>query len=114
VVQYRGHIMPLCRLSNLLGAYGESSGGDTVQLVVYTRGERSVGFVVDRILDIATERLGSRSDIDDNALLGSVVVGEKVVELLDVQAAVLAADPSFYDSDAVTEHGSAVLQEVSA
>ena len=114
VVQYRGHIMPLCRLSNLLGAFGESSSGDTVQLVVYTRGERSVGFVVDRILDIATERLGSRSDIDDNALLGSVVVGEKVVELLDVHAAVLAADPSFYDTDAATEHGSAVLQEVSA
>jgi two-component system chemotaxis sensor kinase CheA len=98
VVQYRGHIMPMVRLANLLGAYGnDSEVSDRVQLVVYTRGERSVGFAVDRIIDIATERSGSRSDIDDHALLGSVVVGERVVELLDVQAAVLAADPVFYE-----------------
>jgi two-component system chemotaxis sensor kinase CheA len=96
VVQYRGHIMPMVRLASLLGAYGEGEDPERVQLVVYTRGERSVGFAVERIIDIATERSGSRSDIDDHALLGSVVVGERVVELLDVQAAVLAADPVFY------------------
>jgi len=98
VVQYRGHIMPMVRLATLLGAYGDGSEAtDRVQLVVYTRGERSVGFAVERIIDIATERSGSRSDIDDHALLGSVVVGERVVELLDVHAAVLAADPVFYE-----------------
>ncbi len=96
VVQYRGHIMPMVRLAGLLGAFGEGGEEERVQLVVYTRGERSVGFAVQRIIDIATERSGSRSDIDDHALLGSVVVGDRVVELLDVQAAVLAADPVFY------------------
>ena len=96
VVQYRGHIMPLVRLSTLLGAYGSEGGSEGVQLVVYTRGERSVGFVVERILDIASERIGTRSDIDDHALVGSVVIGDKVVELLDVESAVLAADPHFY------------------
>jgi two-component system chemotaxis sensor kinase CheA len=104
VVQYRGHIMPLIRLATLLGAYGDGSGeSDTVQMVVYTRGGRSVGFVVERILDIASERSGTRSDIDDHALVGSIVVGDKVVELLDIQSAVLSADPHFYsgaDSDA--------------
>ena len=108
VVQYRGHIMPLVRISALLGVYSEPAGeGSGVQLVVYTRGERSVGFVVDRILDIATERAGTRSDIDDQALVGSIVVGEKVVELLDMESAVLAADPHFYtgvhDTDALTD-----------
>jgi two-component system chemotaxis sensor kinase CheA len=97
VVQYRGHIMPLVRLSGLLGSYGDEDERTSVQLVVYTRGERSVGFVVNRILDIATERPGTRSDIDDHALIGSVVVGDRVVELLDVQTAVLAADPAFYN-----------------
>ena len=97
VVQYRGHIMPMVRLGTLLGAYGgEEENTERVQLVVYTRGGRSVGFAVKQIIDIATERTGSRSDIDDHALLGSVVVGDRVVELLDVQAAVLAADPVFY------------------
>jgi two-component system chemotaxis sensor kinase CheA len=97
VVQYRGHIMPMVRLAGLLGAFGEERDAERVQLVVYTRGERSVGFAVERIIDIATERSGSRSDIDDHALLGSVVVGDRVVELLDVHAAVLAADPNFFD-----------------
>jgi two-component system chemotaxis sensor kinase CheA len=96
VVQYRGHIMPLIRISSLLGVHADQGDGDGVQLVVYTRGERSVGFAVERILDIATERPGTRSDIDDQALVGSLVVGDKVVELLDVRGAVLAADPHFY------------------
>jgi two-component system chemotaxis sensor kinase CheA len=93
--------MPLVRISSLLGVHGEPADESTgVQLVVYTRGERSVGFVVERILDIATERAGTRSDIDDQALVGSVVVGDKVVELLDMQSAVLAADPHFYSGAA--------------
>lgn len=108
VVQYRGHIMPLVRLASLLGAYGDESDSERLQLVVYTRGERSVGFAVERIMDIATERAGSRSDIDDHALLGSIVVGDRVVELLDVQAAVLAADPAFYQDDA----GATTMQQL--
>jgi two-component system chemotaxis sensor kinase CheA len=116
VVQYRGHIMPLVRLSGLLGAYGETGSDGGVQLVVYTRGERSVGFVVERILDIATERVGTRSDIDDTALVGSVVVGDKVVELLDVETAVLAADPNFYSagSDGGDPNGSSAFEEALA
>jgi two-component system chemotaxis sensor kinase CheA len=91
--------MPLIRLSTLLGAYGEAGDPDAgVQMVVYTRGQRSVGFVVERILDIASERIGTRSDIDDHALVGSIVVGDKVVELLDMESAVLAADPHFYSA----------------
>jgi two-component system, chemotaxis family, sensor kinase CheA len=116
VVQYRGHIMPLVRLNSLLGAYGDSSEEtETAQLVVYTRGGRSVGFVVDRIIDIATEHPGTRSDIDDSALLGSVVVGERVVELLDVESAVRTADPSFFDQvgEFTPDHGD-FLHEVTA
>ena len=100
VVQYRGHIMPLVRINTLLGAYGEPADSQSEQLVVYTRGDRSVGFVVDRILDIATEHPGTRSDIDDHALLGSVVVGDRVVELLE--SAVRTADPAFFDQSGDT------------
>jgi two-component system chemotaxis sensor kinase CheA len=31
-------------------------------------------------------------------LLGSAVLGDKVTELLDVRAAILAADPAFYSA----------------
>jgi two-component system chemotaxis sensor kinase CheA len=117
VVQYRGHIMPLIRLSTLLGAYNTDPGDGTttsVQMVVYTRGERSVGFVVERILDIASERLGTRSDIDDHALVGSIVVGDKVVELLDMESAVLAADPHFYSFSEVSPNELSPFEEVPA
>ena len=40
------------------------------------------------------------SDIDDLGLLGSAVIGDRVTELLDVRAAILAADPAFYASPA--------------
>jgi two-component system chemotaxis sensor kinase CheA len=106
--------MPLVRLSTLLGAYGSEGAGEGVQLVVYTRGERSVGFVVERILDIASERIGTRSDIDDHALVGSVVVGDKVVELLDVESAVLAADPNFYNGPGAGDTSGSPYEEVLA
>ena len=99
VVQYRGHIMPLVRLADLLGTSTEILDEDRVQTVVYTRGTRSVGLVVQRIHDIATERCGTRSDVDGHGLLGSVVVGDRVVELLDVESAVLAADPTFFSAE---------------
>jgi two-component system chemotaxis sensor kinase CheA len=38
-----------------------------------------------------------QSDIDDLGLLGSAVIGDRVTELLDVRAAILAADPAFYN-----------------
>jgi two-component system chemotaxis sensor kinase CheA len=105
VVQYRGQIMPVVRLADLLGSSGlsgdfaetEGRAVNGLPVVVSTQGNRSVGLIVERILDIATEVSGTRSDIDDHALVGSVVIGDRVVELLDVQAAVLAADPHFYD-----------------
>ena len=49
-----------------------------------------------RSLDIVDGETAVRSDIDDMGLLGSAVLGDKVTELLDVRAAILAADPAFY------------------
>jgi two-component system chemotaxis sensor kinase CheA len=52
--------------------------------------------VVEEILDIVDGESAVRSDIDDLGLLGSAVLGDRVTELLDVRAAILAADPAFY------------------
>ncbi len=95
VVQYRGRILPLVRLAGFLGGYGESSG-DMLQVIVYSDGGRSVGLVVDEVLDIVEEVVVT-SDSDDHGLLGSAVLQGHVTELLDVRAAVLAADPHFFD-----------------
>ncbi|GIF11081.1 chemotaxis protein CheA [Actinoplanes teichomyceticus] len=102
VVQYRGQILPLVRLSHLLGAYGEEPEGDTVSVVVYSEGGRSVALVVDRIVDIAENSTTARRDAEEDGLVGTAVIQQRVTELLDVRRAILAADPNFY-SDASDE-----------
>ena len=96
VVQYREQILPLVRLASFLGAgtYGEPA--DTVQVVVYSENDRSVGLVVEQILDIAEQELTARSDLEEHGLVGSAVVQDHITELLDVRQAILAADPNFY------------------
>jgi two-component system chemotaxis sensor kinase CheA len=102
VVQYRGQILPLMRLSHLLGAYSEEPEGDTVSVVVYSEGGRSVALVVDRIVDISENSTTARRDAEEDGLVGTAVIQQRVTELLDVRRAILAADPNFY-SDATDE-----------
>ncbi|MGY1660269.1 chemotaxis protein CheA [Geodermatophilus sp. SYSU D00705] len=97
VVQYRGAILPMVRLDRHLGAYGESDR-EVLEVIVYSDHGRSVAIVVEEILDIVDGEAAVRSDIDDLGLLGSAVLGDKVTELLDVRAAILAADPAFYSA----------------
>ncbi len=89
VVQYRGAIMPLLWLSSALGSIPSSNEGPpTYQVVVHSVGSRSVGVVVDAILDITevsvkidpyTARLG---------VLGSTVIAQKVTEIVDLSVIV--------------------------
>jgi two-component system chemotaxis sensor kinase CheA len=103
VVQYRGQILPLVRLSHLLGAYAEVDEGETVSVVVYSEGGRSVALVVDRIVDIAENSAATaRRDVEEDGLVGTAVIQQRVTELLDVRRAILAADPNFY-SDSVDQ-----------
>jgi two-component system chemotaxis sensor kinase CheA len=95
VVQYRGAILPLLRLDRHLGAISERDGDDLV-VVVYSAGSRSVAIVVDEIIDIVDEEADVHSDVDDHGLLGSALIRDRIVEVLDVRAAILAADPKFY------------------
>jgi two-component system chemotaxis sensor kinase CheA len=103
VVQYRGQILPLVRLSHLLGAFSETEEGDTVSVVVYSEGERSVALVVDRIVDIAENSATERGDAGEDGLVGIAVIQQRVTELLDVRRAILAADPNFYTEKAADE-----------
>ncbi|SCX43980.1 two-component system, chemotaxis family, sensor kinase CheA [Klenkia marina] len=117
VVQYRGAILPIVRLDQHLGAsssygYGEETVKDTLEVIVYADRDRSVAIVVEEILDIIDDSEAKHSDIDDMGLLGSAVFGDKVTELLDVRAAILAADPGFYAFDTTAPAASDDLMAV--
>jgi two-component system chemotaxis sensor kinase CheA len=92
VVQYRGSILPLARVDSLVGATPEDR--DELLLVVYERGARSAALVVEDIVDIVEDH-AEHSDIDAAGLVGSTVVHGRVTELLDLRAALLAADHDF-------------------
>ena len=106
VVQYRGQILPLIYLSSALlerrqqaRSLGESEPGgenEKIQVVVYADRGRSIGLVVDRILDITHEKAAARTQAGRKGTLGSVVVQGRVTELLDVKGIIQADDPSFF------------------
>ncbi|CCH90892.1 Chemotaxis protein histidine kinase [Modestobacter italicus] len=111
VVQYRGAILPIVRLDRHLGAFGDSER-EVLEVIVYADHGRSVAIVVEEILDIVDGEAAVQSDIDDLGLLGSAVIGDRVTELLDVRAAILAADPMFYAAPPALGLDTAHLMEV--
>ncbi len=107
VVQYRGQIMPLLRVSDLLpshSGHGRSNGNGkpdlaaTLQVVVYSEQGRSVGLVVDRILDIVEETIVPQQPSKRDGLLGSAVIQQRVTDLLDVRGFVRTANPDFFEA----------------
>jgi two-component system chemotaxis sensor kinase CheA len=86
VVQYRGEILPLVRLTDLLGAPA-SAPQERVRVVVHQLSTRRVGLVVDAIHDIVEQVVTTRSELAGHGMLGSAVVQDRVVELLDVEQA---------------------------
>jgi two-component system chemotaxis sensor kinase CheA len=97
VVQYRGQILPLIQVASYLpNAAATPAQPDPVQVVVYSEAGRSVGLVVGQINDIVQEALTVKRNSNRDGILGSVVIQDKVTDLLDVVGIIRAADPTFY------------------
>jgi two-component system, chemotaxis family, sensor kinase CheA len=98
VVQYRGQILPLVRVSKYVPSVREQvvDPDQPMQVVVYTEKDRSVGLVVGRICDIVQEAISVKRHAHRSGIFGSVVIQNEVTDLLDVQAVIRAADPTFY------------------
>jgi two-component system chemotaxis sensor kinase CheA len=79
VVQYRGQLMPLV---NFEGS-GELAEEGKVPVLVFTDRGRSMGLVVEEIVDIVEERLKIELEGDDDALLGSAIVSGKSTDVID-------------------------------
>src|ERR1039458_3910255 len=79
VVQYRNRIIPLVPLRAVLDsdAGGQDETADPVQVIVFNDGERSLGVVVDQILDVAEDAVTVRQKTNRKGLLGSAVVGKQ-------------------------------------
>lgn len=98
VVQYRGDIMPLVNVGYSLGAGpGQAvSEDEPLCVVVYTSNERSMGLIVDEILDIVEESVHLGEAQAGTGVRGSVVIQEKVTDVVDVVELIRAIDPTFF------------------
>jgi two-component system chemotaxis sensor kinase CheA len=94
VVQYRNRILPLVSLRAVLepDAPSQSQLADPVQVVVFNDDDRSVGMVVDQILDVAEEAVTVRQKSNRKGLLGSAVVGKRVTDFLDLNEVIRASE----------------------
>ncbi len=101
VTQYRGQILPLIRLSVVLEERRgrlralqapPTADSGPIQALVLNHEGRTLGLVVEKILDIVEDRAAVKSAATRANVLCSVVIGEHVTELLDIPAILRAAD----------------------
>jgi two-component system chemotaxis sensor kinase CheA len=96
VVQYRGAILPLIALSRELLHEQRPNDGRPLQVIVYSEHGRSVGFVVEQILDVVEEKITVRNQTTREGVLGAIVVQGKVTDMLDVHGVIRRTDPGFF------------------
>jgi two-component system chemotaxis sensor kinase CheA len=111
VVQYRNRILPLIPLRGVLepGVSDQDQTADPAQVIVFNDGDRSVGVVVDQILDVAEDTVTVRQKTARQGLLGSAVVGKHVADFLDLNYVIKMAASDWFQSTAGPANGKRVL-----
>jgi two-component system, chemotaxis family, sensor kinase CheA len=80
LVQYRGQLMPLVRVNDRVTIRTEGAQ----PLLVFSDEGRSMGLVVDEIVDIVEDRLNIEVGSDTPGVLGSAVIKGQATEVIDV------------------------------
>jgi two-component system chemotaxis sensor kinase CheA len=80
LVQYRGQLMPLISIDGETRVKSEG----TQPLLVFSDSGRSMGLVVDEIVDIVDDRLDIEVSSDRPGILGSAVIKGHATEIVDV------------------------------
>lgn len=80
VVQYRGGLMPLIQAS----ANSDFKDSGRQPVLVFADSERSMGLVVDEIVDIIEDTLNVEMQSETPGIMGSAIIKEKATEVVDV------------------------------
>jgi len=79
VVQYRGQLMPLVSV----GAGFERAREGRQQVIVFSDGDRSMGLMVNEIVDIVEDRLKVELNSKHTGVIGTAVVAGRATEVID-------------------------------
>ena len=101
VVQHRGEILPLLKVSNLVqerrvrsrGQQRECRAEEAIQVIIYLKDGHHVGLVVDNILDTIEQYPADVRPPSRTGVLASAVIRGRVTEILDLDA--IGAYPAF-------------------
>ncbi len=102
VVQYRGQILPLIHLKNILSERRapdrltpnrSAVAANLLEVIVFSDGVRRVGLVVDEILDIVQDIFDIKGRATRTGVVGTLVIQNRVTELFDVQGFLQRATP---------------------
>ncbi|MDK9697717.1 MAG: chemotaxis protein CheW [Siculibacillus sp.] len=80
LVQYRGSLMPLVYFDE----YAQRKTEGSLPMLVFSDAGRSMGLVVDEIIDIVEDRLDIEVGSERAGMLGSAVVKGKATEVVDI------------------------------
>jgi len=80
MVQYRGQLMPLLPFDNNISIPKEGEK----PVLVFADKQRSMGLIVDKIIDIMEEYIDVQLDGGQTGILGSAIIGGKATDVVDV------------------------------
>jgi two-component system chemotaxis sensor kinase CheA len=80
IVQYRGSLMPLLPFNKSV----KTEGSEKKPLLVFTDRDKSIGIIVDEIIDIREEHINIQMDGTTPGIMGSAIIDTKATEIIDV------------------------------
>jgi len=105
VVQYRGHLMPLIPFDT--GHEWKAEGRQPI--LVFTDRDRSMGLVVDDIVDIVDDKLKVELSAGEDGLVGSAIIDGKATDVIDAGYFLTQAFADWFgDNDGAFGNGEAV------
>jgi len=97
VIQYRGYLMPLVWLTQLLGGSRSNPNNpeDYMQVIVCSKNGLNVGLIVDEIVDVVDERVvgNERTGI----ISGVQVIQNQVTEIVNIKDVLERVDTSLFE-----------------
>ncbi|MFK7777608.1 MAG: hybrid sensor histidine kinase/response regulator [Gimesia sp.] len=95
VVQYREDLLPLLPVEGSGYTTGEST--DAQSVIVFSDNNRSMGLMVNEIKDIIDEQLVIRMQSDRPGVLGTAIIGENAIDVIDTQYYVTRSMPNWFE-----------------
>jgi two-component system chemotaxis sensor kinase CheA len=95
VVQYRGHLMPLIAID--ANHFWKSEGKQAI--LVFDSGARTLGIVVDKVVDIARDRVSIELTATHEGFAGSAIIAGKATDIVDIEHYISRNAPNTFGAE---------------